>query len=230
MSNLYVRVHAKAHNGHLAKLVDKYGSQEKAAIALGIKPRAFAYLINFKALPIVKDDMIRHRKEGPHKFVGVEVPNDFKQIIKEECGVSFNTVFPDLPEDVFKSLARHRVYDRQMSLLELENLEEAARLEYSPPIDPLESEELKQRIQEVLKTLPRREREILELRFGLNDSIGYTLEKIAHIYRITREQVRRIEAKAIRKLQNPDRNQSLLEFVDLDLDLDNDDRSPPSGL
>lgn len=73
---------------------------------------------------------------------------------------------------------------------------------------------LKRRIEKVLKTLSYREREIIKLRYGLGDGYSYTLEEVGHIFRVTRERIRQIEAKAVRKLQQPSRSQELVGFLD----------------
>ena len=65
----------------------------------------------------------------------------------------------------------------------------------------------------MLKTLTYREREIIRLRYGLGDGYTYTLEEVGRIFKVTRERVRQIEAKAVRKLQNPVRSQCLEGFV-----------------
>jgi RNA polymerase primary sigma factor len=75
-------------------------------------------------------------------------------------------------------------------------------------------EMLKSRIQKVLKTLSYREREIIKLRYGLGDGYSYTLEEVGHIFKVTRERIRQIEAKAVRKLQQPCRSQELAGFLD----------------
>ena len=72
---------------------------------------------------------------------------------------------------------------------------------------------LKNKIDDLLKTLTYREREIIRLRYGLGDGYTYTLEEVGRIFRVTRERVRQIEAKAVRKLQNPVRSQALEGFV-----------------
>ena len=72
---------------------------------------------------------------------------------------------------------------------------------------------LRDRIDSLLKTLTYREREIIRLRYGLGDGYTYTLEEVGRIFRVTRERVRQIEAKAVRKLQNPVRSQVLEGFV-----------------
>lgn len=75
-------------------------------------------------------------------------------------------------------------------------------------------EMLKRRILKVLKTLSYREREIIKLRYGLGDGYSYTLEEVGHIFKVTRERIRQIEAKAVRKLQQPSRSQELVGFLD----------------
>jgi RNA polymerase primary sigma factor len=72
---------------------------------------------------------------------------------------------------------------------------------------------LRQKIEALLKTLTYREREIIRLRYGLGDGYTYTLEEVGRIFKVTRERVRQIEAKAVRKLQHPVRSQQLAGFL-----------------
>jgi RNA polymerase primary sigma factor len=72
---------------------------------------------------------------------------------------------------------------------------------------------LKDRIDSLLKTLTFREREIIRLRYGLTDGYTYTLEEVGRIFRVTRERVRQIEAKAVKKLQHPVRSRQLESFL-----------------
>ncbi|PKL47713.1 MAG: RNA polymerase sigma factor RpoD [Planctomycetes bacterium HGW-Planctomycetes-1] len=82
------------------------------------------------------------------------------------------------------------------------------------PVQSAAHEMLKERIDEILKTLTYREREIIKLRYGLGDGYTYTLEEVGRIFKVTRERVRQVEAKAIRKLQHPVRCRRLEGFVD----------------
>ncbi len=75
-------------------------------------------------------------------------------------------------------------------------------------------EMLRGQISKVLKTLSYREREIIKLRYGLGDGYSYTLEEVGHIFKVTRERIRQIEAKAVRKLQQPSRSSELIGFLD----------------
>jgi RNA polymerase primary sigma factor len=83
------------------------------------------------------------------------------------------------------------------------------------PVSSAGSEMLKDRIEEVLKTLTYREREIIKLRYGIGDGYTYTLEEVGKIFSVTRERVRQVEAKAIRKLQHPVRSRKLEGFLDV---------------
>jgi len=82
------------------------------------------------------------------------------------------------------------------------------------PATGASQEMLRGRINKVLKTLSYREREIIKLRYGLGDGYSYTLEEVGHIFKVTRERIRQIEAKAVRKLQQPCRSQELVGFLD----------------
>ncbi len=81
------------------------------------------------------------------------------------------------------------------------------------PSDSATNDMLRSRINDVLKTLTYREREILKLRYGIGDGYTYTLEEVGRIFKVTRERVRQVESKAIRKLQHPVRRQRLASFL-----------------
>jgi len=82
------------------------------------------------------------------------------------------------------------------------------------PVASAAQEMLKERIDVILKTLSYREREIIKLRYGIGDGYTYTLEEVGRIFKVTRERVRQVEAKAIRKLQHPIRSRRLEGFLD----------------
>ncbi|HUU85282.1 MAG TPA: sigma-70 family RNA polymerase sigma factor, partial [Phycisphaerae bacterium] len=82
------------------------------------------------------------------------------------------------------------------------------------PVITAASDMLRDRIEAVLKTLTYREREIIKLRYGIGDGYTYTLEEVGKIFKVTRERVRQVEAKAIRKLQHPVRARKLEGFLD----------------
>ena len=89
-----------------------------------------------------------------------------------------------------------------------------APVEHSPDVLCAESER-REAIKAVLKTLTYREREIVKLRYGLGeDGRSYTLKEVASIFKLHRERIRQIEARAIRKLQQLKRSQTLVGFLD----------------
>jgi len=82
------------------------------------------------------------------------------------------------------------------------------------PLHDTNQQALRQRIEDAMKVLNHREREILRLRYGLVDGYAYTLEEVGKIFSVTRERVRQIESKAVRKLQQPFRSRALAGFLD----------------
>ncbi len=73
---------------------------------------------------------------------------------------------------------------------------------------------LKEQLDDVLGTLTPREKKVLQLRFGLDDGRSRTLEEVGHVFGVTRERIRQIEAKALRKLRHPSRSKKLKDYVD----------------
>ena len=73
---------------------------------------------------------------------------------------------------------------------------------------------LREQISEVLDTLTERERNVLRLRFGLDDGRGRTLEEVGREFNVTRERIRQIEAKALRKLRHPSRSKKLRDYLE----------------
>ena len=81
------------------------------------------------------------------------------------------------------------------------------------PIDAAAREMLKEQVQHALESLSEREREVLELRFGLTDGREHTLEEVSRYFDVTRERIRQIEAKALRKLRHPARSRELRDYL-----------------
>ena len=82
------------------------------------------------------------------------------------------------------------------------------------PEEYTENEILKEEIKEVLMSLQAREQEVLELRFGLIDGTCHTLEEVGKKFNVTRERIRQIEAKALRKLRHPKKKKKLRDFLE----------------
>ncbi len=80
------------------------------------------------------------------------------------------------------------------------------------PVDATEGHLLKERLREILGTLTDRERQVVDFRFGLTDGYSRTLEEVGRLFNVTRERIRQIEAKALRKLRHPSRMKSLGDY------------------
>ncbi len=85
---------------------------------------------------------------------------------------------------------------------------------YERPEKSAGNQMLRKELDKLLKTLTPREREIIKLRYGFKNGYMYTLEEVGRIFEVTRERVRQIEAKAVKKLQTPGRSRRLLGFLD----------------
>ena len=73
---------------------------------------------------------------------------------------------------------------------------------------------MKEQVEDVLESLTERERKVLQLRFGLDDGRSRTLEEVGKEFHVTRERIRQIEAKALRKLRHPSRSRKLKDYLD----------------
>ena len=84
----------------------------------------------------------------------------------------------------------------------------------SPTVEEIVvEEEMKQALNDVLETITPREEKVIRLRFGLDDGKERTLEQVGNVFGVTRERIRQIEAKALRKLRHPSRSKKLRSFL-----------------
>ena len=81
------------------------------------------------------------------------------------------------------------------------------------------NDDLKERVREVLKTLAPREEKVLKMRFGIDVASEHTLEEVGKDFAVTRERIRQIEVKALRKLRHPSRSKKLRSFFDKDANM-----------
>jgi len=85
--------------------------------------------------------------------------------------------------------------------------------EAQEPMDAAAREMLREAVKNALAVLSEREREVLEMRFGLVDGKEHTLEEVGQHFNVTRERIRQIESKALRKLRHPTRSRYLRDFL-----------------
>jgi len=100
--------------------------------------------------------------------------------------------------------------------------------EFSPS-ETIANTDLKERVREVLKTLTPREEKVLKMRFGIDVASEHTLEEVGKDFSVTRERIRQIEVKALRKLRHPSRSKKLLTFFDRDVEKSDDDTDNNEG-
>jgi RNA polymerase primary sigma factor len=82
------------------------------------------------------------------------------------------------------------------------------------PLDTVIESDLSEKIEAVLSTLSEREQKVLRMRFGISTGFDHTLEEVGRVLGVTRERVRQIEAKAIKKLRHPKRSKALVSFIE----------------
>ena len=87
------------------------------------------------------------------------------------------------------------------------------------PADTVANSDLKERVRQVLKTLAPREEKVLKMRFGIDVASEHTLEEVGKDFSVTRERIRQIEVKALRKLRHPSRSKKLQTFFDKEFDI-----------
>lgn len=86
--------------------------------------------------------------------------------------------------------------------------------EVESPVNATANRLLAEQIRSVLNTLPAREQKVLRMRFGLDDGYSHTLEEVGYVFQVTRERIRQIEAKALRRLRHPSRSRKLKDYID----------------
>jgi RNA polymerase primary sigma factor len=82
------------------------------------------------------------------------------------------------------------------------------------PLNQTANKMLQEQIRAVLNTLPAREQKVLKMRFGLEDGYIHTLEEVGYVFQVTRERIRQIEAKALRRLRHPSRSKKLKDYLE----------------
>ncbi|UCD35489.1 MAG: RNA polymerase sigma factor RpoD, partial [Nitrospiraceae bacterium] len=84
------------------------------------------------------------------------------------------------------------------------------------PLDMVIHRELKEQVRKVIDTLTRKEADIIKKRFGIGDDVSLTLEEVGRHFKVTRERIRQLEGKALRKLRHPQRSHALKLFLERD--------------
>jgi RNA polymerase sigma factor (sigma-70 family) len=171
-------------------------SEEQLASEVGVCGSMISHYERLRALPT--PPVVKKLSKVLHRKVREIFPKEMREYIRT------GRVRPDNDkEDALD-------YAQSLSRDDIESL----KINEQEPLDIDSRIDLRDNIKKVLRCLSYREREVIKLRYGLGDGYFYTLEEVGHIFRVTRERVRHIENKAVRKLQNPKITANLVRFLD----------------
>jgi RNA polymerase primary sigma factor len=132
----------------------------------------------------------------------------------EELGAELELT-PDKVREIFKISQETTSLEAPVGEEEESMLGDFIADESQPtPVDAASKQLLKDHLEEVLSTLSEREAKVLRLRFGIEDGTSKTLEEVGRVFGVTRERIRQIEAKALRKLRHPSRRKKLQDYLD----------------
>lgn len=172
--------------------------------------RAIAEQSRTIRVPSHLQDAIGIVQTATHKLVQQKKDLPSIQEIAESTGLS-NDEIQTVIQMSRQPLSLDRPVDGHNDLFFGDFLEDRRK---GDPLSEMNTNALRELIDEALTVLSFRERQVLRLRFGLADGYTYTLEEVGRIFSVTRERVRQIEAKAVRKLQHPIRSRQLCVFLD----------------
>lgn len=198
---------AKLRNGVLWELSEKLGSQTALANELGATPMLINNWMNFRYIP-------KHL-DSP-RLIAIEAK------LIEKFGVTLEDVFPPELRAERTSVGRVAFKTKLTAIAEvpisqLTAAENRALLTTGSEFEAVEDREFQdhatQLLNSALQSLTPREERILKLRFGLEDGEEHPLDEVADIFSVSRERIRQIEAKALRKLRHPSRSHRLKSLV-----------------
>ena len=204
MTKIDIRIKARAQNAILARWIDGYGTQALAAARSGMTGCTSSAWLNFRSHPT--DHAMEKRRTQWKRII---------PILEKETGRNIREIFPSLGKDALRILSKERISDRTVETAQITSQGEREKLSYCEDVGrDIDNEHLRERLKKVVSTLSFREREIINLRYGLTDGVSYTHGEIGHSFKISSERVRQIESKALGKLALPNRSQKLVEFLD----------------
>ena len=205
MNEIYIT--AKAGNNCLRMFREGAGFKTRKALAdaTGIDKGSIGDLESFKKSPrkICSGFGVR-----PNYDIGWSKP---ALMLANFFGVEPEEIFP--PGTWYLKGGKPVV--REISLSDLMQLPgEAEYLALPSPEDITMRSELREQVEAALRTLTPREKRVIEMRFGIGENSDHTLEEVGQDFEVTRERIRQIEAKALRKMRHPSRSKNLRQFIE----------------
>jgi len=178
----------RGKHGFLHNLAKAAGSQKNLAEAMGVPCGTLNGWINLKKYP-------------------KQPSEDLKSMLLVTTGRAFDELFPLELRNMIDQYGGKAMQLEATQTMELKWLTERRedRALLPDPSSVVEEDELKEHVREVLTTLSSREKSVLELRFGLGGDPPKGIEEVAELFHVTRDRIRQIEAKAMRKMQDPHR-------------------------
>lgn len=209
-----------------ARLIKGYTLGQMAE-EVGVSLPAYNTYERLRALPnpLVARRICRILGKKPSELFPQQLREIIREIRSERGGDESQRYFENLEQKINDGTAtqaeqrRHEALQRLRNPISLNDVPEEqliSSIGISPERAPdaaASEDMLRERIEAVLKTLTYREREIIKLRYGIGDGYTYTIEDVGRIFKVTRERVRQVEAKAIRKLMHPVRARKLEGFL-----------------
>lgn len=194
---------SKLKHAGLRRAAKKMGSQAALARHLGVHQSDLGRWCNLQATP--------PKSWPPERLAEIE------QKLFALTSETLDELFPEELKSAKEFLAASKTLEKThdietVALLTYAEIQ-SGRLSYKPPEEAASEKEYKKALASVLNTLSYREREIVKLRYGLGSGYSYSLEEVAAIFNVTKERIRQIEAKAVRKLQQPSRIAKLISFA-----------------
>ena len=167
---------------------------------------------------VLDDRLVKPKSSEDYKIEGADHSYDVKLPKKKDKEIdNVILVTPDKVREIIKVSQEPVSLETPIGEEEDSHLgdfiEDRAAL---APADAASHQLLKEQVEAVLDSLSGRERRVLQLRFGLEDGRSRTLEEVGKEFNVTRERIRQIEAKALRKLRHPTRSEPLRSFLETD--------------
>lgn len=190
---------SKLKHADLWKAAKSFGGQSALGRHLGVRPDTIGRWCNLQDTPHHTGDEREELERKLYAITGKTLDELFpRELCEAEAFLRANKTIEATKEIELSGLLEYA--ERTQERLTLD----------APDTD---SNELREIIESQINLLSYREREIVKLRYGLGDGECYTLEEVAHIFKVGRERIRQIEAKAIRKLQQFDMTAKLIDFA-----------------
>jgi len=201
---------ARLKHAALFAAAKRLGSQAELARRLGVKAQEVCSWINLRRCP--RWEASQYTGCTVHNFNEAKSRHLADELLKL-TGQTMEELFPAELRGATDFLAASKTIEMTKEIdTKMLMAPGQERFLLPHPEESAISHELKDAVADILRTLTYREREIIKLRYGLGDGYSYTLEEVGHIFKVTRERIRAIEAKALRKLQDPERSERLRAF------------------